>query len=65
MTFSVVARCPRTGMFGGAIATRPIAIGAKCPFLKAGVGALVVQANGDPDMPRDDVWRVRQNSEQQ
>lgn len=35
-------------MFGIAIATRPIAIGAKCPFLEAGVGALVVQANGDP-----------------
>lgn len=48
MTFSVVARCPDTGMFGIAIATRPIAIGAKCPFLKEGVGALVVQANGDP-----------------
>ncbi len=48
MTYSVIARCPDTGMFGIAIATRPIAIGAKCPFLKPGVGALVVQANGDP-----------------
>ena len=48
MTFSVIGRCERTGMFGIAIATRPIAIGAKCPFLKAGVGGLVVQANGDP-----------------
>jgi len=35
-------------MFGIAIATRPMAIGAKCPFLKAGIGGLVVQANGDP-----------------
>ena len=35
-------------MFGIAIATRPIAIGAKCPFLRPGVGALTVQANGDP-----------------
>ncbi len=48
MTFSIIARCPETGMFGIAIATRPMAIGAKCPFLKAGVGGLVVQANGDP-----------------
>lgn len=48
MTYSVIARCPDTGMFGIAIATRPIAIGAKCPFLRAGVGALLVQANGDP-----------------
>lgn len=48
MTFSVIARCERTGMFGIAIATRPMAIGAKCPFLKPGIGGLVVQANGDP-----------------
>ncbi len=48
MTFSVIARCERTGMFGIAIATRPLAIGAKCPHLKAGIGGLVVQANGDP-----------------
>ena len=48
MTYSVIARCSDTGMFGIAIATRPIAIGAKCPFLKEGVGALLIQANGDP-----------------
>lgn len=48
MTFSIIAHCKRTGMFGIAIATRPMAIGAKCPFLKAGIGGLVVQANGDP-----------------
>ena len=48
MTFSVIARCQRTGMFGIAIATRPMAIGAKCPFLRPAIGGLVVQANGDP-----------------
>jgi uncharacterized Ntn-hydrolase superfamily protein len=48
MTFSIIARCERTGMFGIGIATRPMAIGAKCPFLRAGLGGLVVQANGDP-----------------
>jgi uncharacterized Ntn-hydrolase superfamily protein len=48
MTFSIVARCGRTGMFGIGIATRPMAIGAKCPFLRSGIGGLVVQANGDP-----------------
>lgn len=48
MTFSIIARCNRSGMFGIAIATRPMAIGAKCPFLMAGIGGLVVQANGDP-----------------
>jgi uncharacterized Ntn-hydrolase superfamily protein len=48
MTFSVLARCERTGMFGMAIATRPIAIGAKCPFVRPRIGGLMVQANGDP-----------------
>lgn len=48
MTYSVLARCERTGMFGMAIATRPIAIGAKCPFVRPKIGGLVVQANGDP-----------------
>ena len=48
MTFSIIARCERSGMFGIGIATRPMAIGAKCPFLRAVIGGLVVQANGDP-----------------
>src|SRR3954465_14313880 len=48
MPFPNIAKCDKTGMFGIAIATRPMAIGAKCPFLKAGIGGLVVQANGDP-----------------
>ncbi len=48
MTFSVLGRCPETGQFGMAIATRPIAIGAKCPFVRPHIGGLLVQANGDP-----------------
>lgn len=48
MTFSLLARCETTGQFGMAIATRPIAIGAKCPFVRPHIGGLVVQANGDP-----------------
>jgi uncharacterized Ntn-hydrolase superfamily protein len=48
VTFSVLARCEETGQFGMAIATRPIAIGAKCPFVRPHIGGLMVQANGDP-----------------
>ena len=48
MTFSILAKCERTGMFGMANATRPIAIGAKCPFVRPHIGGLMVQANGDP-----------------
>lgn len=50
MTFSILARCARTNMFGMAIATRPMAIGAKCPFVRPHIGGLMVQANGDPEL---------------
>jgi len=50
VTFSIIARCERTGMFGMGIATRPMAIGAKCPFIRPGIGGLMVQANGDPEL---------------
>jgi len=50
VTFSIIARCPETNMFGMAIATRPMAIGAKCPFVRPHIGGLLVQANGDPEM---------------
>ncbi|MBI4640036.1 MAG: DUF1028 domain-containing protein [Candidatus Tectomicrobia bacterium] len=47
-TFSIVARCERTGMLGVGIATRAIAVGARCPYAKAHVGAISSQANTDP-----------------
>src|SRR5918996_1865986 len=47
-TFSLVARCPRTRMFGIGIATSSIAVGARCIYAKAGVGAIATQASTDP-----------------
>jgi uncharacterized Ntn-hydrolase superfamily protein len=47
-TFSLVARCPRTRMFGIAIATSSIAVGARCIYAKAQVGAIATQASTDP-----------------
>ena len=43
MTFSIVARCAETGRLGVATATGSIAVGARCPFAAAGVGAAVTQ----------------------
>lgn len=43
MTFSVVARCAETGQFGIAISSSSIAVGARCPWLRAGVGAVASQ----------------------
>jgi uncharacterized Ntn-hydrolase superfamily protein len=47
-TFSIVARCQRTRMFGIGIATSSIAVGARCIYAKAGVGAIATQASTDP-----------------
>jgi uncharacterized Ntn-hydrolase superfamily protein len=47
-TFSIVARCPRTRMFGVGIATSSIAVAARCIYAKAGVGAITTQASTDP-----------------
>src|ERR671915_2553096 len=47
-TFSIVARCPRTRMFGVGIATSSIAVAARCMYAKAGVGAIATQASTDP-----------------
>ena len=43
MTFSVVARCAETGQLGIAISSSSIAVGARCPWLRAGVGAVASQ----------------------
>ena len=48
MTFQIAARCERTGRFGVAISTRPIAVGARCPFFAPGHGVVVTMAFTDP-----------------
>ncbi|WP_426955796.1 DUF1028 domain-containing protein [Muricoccus radiodurans] len=47
MTFSLAARCPETGMFGIAITTSSIAVGNRCPWARAGVGAVTTQYRSD------------------
>ncbi len=48
MTFSIAGRCGRTGMLGVAITTSSIAVGARCPWARAGVGAVATQNVTDP-----------------
>ncbi len=48
MTWSIVARDPATGAFGVAVATRFFAVGALCPHVASGVGALASQALMNP-----------------
>ena len=49
-TFSVVGRCPRTGMLGIAITTSDITVGSRCPYVKPSVGAISTQASTDPSL---------------
>jgi uncharacterized Ntn-hydrolase superfamily protein len=43
MTFSIVGRCADTGQLGIAISSSSIAVGARCPWLAPGVGAVSTQ----------------------
>jgi len=43
MTFSIVGRCAATGQLGIAISSSSIAVGARCPWLRPGVGAVSTQ----------------------
>jgi len=48
MTFSIAGRCARTGMLGAIVTTSSIAVGSRCAFAAAGVGAALTQHTTDP-----------------
>jgi uncharacterized Ntn-hydrolase superfamily protein len=48
MTFSLLAKCRDTGMFGAAVTTSAIGVGSRCPYARAGVGAVLTQHRTDP-----------------
>jgi uncharacterized Ntn-hydrolase superfamily protein len=48
MTFSLVGRCPRTGMLGAVVTTSAISVGARCQHARAEVGAALTQHRTDP-----------------
>ncbi|CAB3749732.1 DUF1028 domain-containing protein [Paraburkholderia humisilvae] len=43
MTFSIVGRCQQTGQLGIAVSSSSIAVGARCAWVRAGVGAVATQ----------------------
>ncbi len=51
-TYSAVARCPRTGAFGTAVATATVAVGALVPWIRPGIGAACTQAWTNPHLAR-------------
>jgi uncharacterized Ntn-hydrolase superfamily protein len=48
MTWSIIARDPRSGEIAIAVATKFFAVGSRVPFLRAGAGALATQALVNP-----------------
>jgi len=49
MTFSITARCERTGMFGISVTSSSICVAARCGnWVRAGVGAVATQNITDP-----------------
>jgi uncharacterized Ntn-hydrolase superfamily protein len=54
-TFSIAARCARTGMLGAAVSTAVPGVGALCPFVGAGTGAVCTQSWVNPYLGIDGV----------
>ena len=50
MTFSLVARCSKTGMFGVAISSSSPAVASRCAYTRSGVGAVASQNATDPTL---------------
>jgi uncharacterized Ntn-hydrolase superfamily protein len=50
MTFSIVARCAETGMFGMAVSSSSPAVAARCAHVRAGSGAVASQNVTDPSL---------------
>ncbi|MGF7244128.1 putative Ntn-hydrolase superfamily protein [Pseudomonas oryzihabitans] len=60
MTFSISARCADTGQLGIAISSSSIAVGARCPWLRPGVGAVSSQNITLPSLGPDTLDQLQQ-----
>ena len=56
MTWSIVARDPLSNAFGIAVASKFFAVGAMCPYMRSGAGAVSSQSLVNPYLG---VWGVR------
>lgn len=54
-TFSIAARCARTGMLGVAVSTAVPGVGGICPFIRPGIGAVSTQSWVNPYLGIDGV----------
>jgi uncharacterized Ntn-hydrolase superfamily protein len=58
-TFSVSAKCERTGMLGVAVSTAVPAVGGICPFVEPAVGAVSTQSWVNPYLGIDGLALLR------
>ena len=59
MTFSIAGRCARTGMLGAVVTTSSMAVGGRCAYARAGVGAVLTQHRTDPRLGPAMLQRLR------
>jgi len=59
-TFSIIARCERTGMFGVAISTGEMAVGSRCIHVAPNAGAVISQAASNPRLGHLGLGLLRQ-----
>ncbi len=57
-TFSIVGRCPRTGMLGVAVATAVPAVGSLCAHVRTGIAAVATQAWTNPYLAIDAIAKI-------
>jgi uncharacterized Ntn-hydrolase superfamily protein len=60
VTFSIAARCPRTGMLGVATSSKALAAGGIVPYCRAGVGAIASQSVANPYLGIDGLVLLEQ-----
>ena len=60
MTFSIAARCPRTGMLGVGTSSKALSAGGLVPYCKAGVGAIASQSFVNPYLGIDGLVLLEQ-----
>jgi uncharacterized Ntn-hydrolase superfamily protein len=62
MTFSIAARCPRTGQLGVGTSSKALAAGALVPYVRAGVAAIASQSFVNPYIGIDGLALLRNGS---
>ena len=64
-TFSITARCSKTGQLGVAVSTAGAYVGSICPYIKSNVGSISTQAIASPKWGIDGLKLLEQGNDAQ